>query len=86
MRITVTRTGGFAGTRVQRSVDTAEREDASELEELVKSARLDAVPKSAGQPDRFTYEVDIDGRKVTIAEPDLNGPLHTLVQRVLRQQ
>jgi hypothetical protein len=85
MRITVTRTGGFAGTRLSRSVDTAGRADASELEELVKSARLDAVPEPTGSPDRFTYELDVDGKRIKVAEPDLNGPLHTLVQRVLRQ-
>jgi hypothetical protein len=85
MRITVRRTGGFAGLRLERSVDTAERDDARELEELVQTAKLDAVPQTPPQPDRFTYEVDIDGRRVTIAEPNLTGPLHTLVQRVLDQ-
>jgi hypothetical protein len=85
MQITVRRTGGFAGLRLERSVDTSTRDDAGELEELVKTAQLDAVPQTPPQPDRFTYEVDVDGRQVTVAEPNLTGPLHTLVQRVLDQ-
>jgi hypothetical protein len=85
MRITVKRTGGFAGVSLERTVDTSESPDARELEELVRSARLDAVPERSGQPDRFTYEIDVDGRRVRVGEPDLDGPLHTLVQRVLQQ-
>jgi hypothetical protein len=83
MRITVTRTGGFAGLRQERSVDTSTRDDAKELEELVRTARLDAVPASPPQPDRYVYKVDVDGKEVTVAEPDLDGPLHTLVKKVL---
>jgi hypothetical protein len=86
MHITVTRTGGFAGLRMQRSVDTAERSDAPEWEKLVRSARFDLAPQRNGRPDRFTYQVDVDGRSVTVGEPDLDGPLHTLVERVLRQE
>jgi hypothetical protein len=86
MHITVTRTGGFAGLRLERSVDTAQRSDAPEWEELVRTANLASVPRpSKAQPDRFTYQVNVDGRAVTVAEPDLNGPLHTLVERVLRE-
>ncbi|HEV7756415.1 MAG TPA: protealysin inhibitor emfourin [Mycobacteriales bacterium] len=83
MRITVTRTGGFGGLRVERSVDTSGRPDAAEWEELVRTAGLDSVPASPPQPDRFGYVIDVDGRRVTVGEPDLTGPLHTLVQRVL---
>ncbi|MCW2569379.1 MAG: Metalloprotease [Mycobacterium sp.] len=83
MHITVTRTGGFGGLKVERSVDTDGRPDAAEWEELVRTAGLDAVPASRPQPDRFTYRVDVDGRTVTVGEHDLTGPLHTLVQRVL---
>jgi hypothetical protein len=83
MHITVTRTGGFAGLRTERSVDTDGRPDAAEWEELVRTAGLDAAPASPPQPDRFTYRIDVDGRTVTVAEQDLTGPLHTLVQRVL---
>ena len=83
MQITVTRTGGFGGLKVERSVDTDRRPDAAEWEELVRTAGLAAVPASRPQPDRFTYRVDVDGRTVTVGEPDLTGPLHTLVHRVL---
>ena len=86
MRIAVTRTGGFAGLRQERSVDTSKREDAPEWEELVRTAQLDSLPKSPGKPDRYVYHVDVDGRQVTVAEPDLNGPLHTLVRKVLEEK
>jgi hypothetical protein len=88
VRITVTRTGGFAGLRLQRTVDTDDRADAPEWEELVRAARLDSVPaasRAAGQPDRFTYRVEAEGSEVTVAEPDLTGPLHTLVRKVLAE-
>jgi hypothetical protein len=93
MRVTVTRTGGFGGLRLQRSVDTSGRPDAAEWEELVRtsgvtsgSAPLPGRGSGAGQPDRFTYKIDVDGREVTVAEHELTGPLHTLVQRVLAQE
>ncbi|HEV7825968.1 MAG TPA: protealysin inhibitor emfourin [Mycobacteriales bacterium] len=88
MRITVTRSGGFAGLRLERSVDTTGRADAPEWEELVRTARLDSVPaasRAPGQPDRYTYRVDVDGREVTVPEQSLTGPLHTLVQKVLAE-
>ncbi|HEY0487781.1 MAG TPA: protealysin inhibitor emfourin [Mycobacteriales bacterium] len=86
MHITVTRSGGLAGLRLERSVDTAGRPDAAEFEELVRSARLGAVgPAKTGQPDRYSYRVDVDGHTVTLGEDDLSGPLHTLVERVLAE-
>jgi hypothetical protein len=84
MQITVTRTGGFGGLRLERSVDTDGRPDAAGWEELVRAAQLDAVPASPPQPDRFSYVIDVDGHDVTVGEDDLTGPLHTLVERVLQ--
>jgi hypothetical protein len=83
VHITVTRSGGFGGLRVERSIDTEGRPDAAEFEELVRTARLDHVRESPPQPDRFTYRIDVDGHTVTAGESDLTGPLHTLVRRVL---
>lgn len=66
MRVHLVRTGGFAGMRVEREVDSASLTDPehSELQRLVESANLQNLPAvmRADEPgaDRFQYDVTVD--------------------------
>jgi hypothetical protein len=92
MKITVVRTGGMAGLRMEKSVDT---DDHPELASLVERAGLTPLDEPDGPPrgtglvpgyaDRFTYEITTDdGRHHTAGETQLSKPQRTLVNEVLK--
>ncbi len=66
MRVLFERSGGFAGIRLQLSldVDSLPAEDASRLKSLLARSRFFELPEkltSAGiHPDRFTYRVTVE--------------------------
>ncbi|MFD8865918.1 protealysin inhibitor emfourin [Streptomyces sp. NPDC059590] len=86
MRISVIRTGGFAGIERRAELDTAGRPDAKHLEALahqaVESGHLTA-PR--GVPDGFHYEIAVDGRTVHCADPHLSDAQRELVRTVLKE-
>ncbi|MDT0542152.1 MULTISPECIES: protealysin inhibitor emfourin [Streptomyces] len=86
MRISVIRTGGFAGIERRAELDTAGRPDAKHLEALahqaVESGHL-AAPR--GVPDGFHYEIAVDGRTVHCADPHLSDAQRELVRTVLKE-
>lgn len=85
MKIAITRSGGFAGL-VQRSVvDTADlaHAQAAEWSALAERVDLAAVPPSQPRPDRYVYEIEIDGQTAEVGEADLTGPLRELVDKVM---
>jgi hypothetical protein len=61
MRIVLTRTGGFAGTRARVEVDTASLSagDAQRLRALVAAADVASSPPSTVR-DEFAYDLEID--------------------------
>lgn len=84
MRITVTRSGGFAGITRRAQVDIADRPDAAEWHTLIRRLRLDALPPPpADAPDRFVYTVQIGDTTARFGEAQMTGPLRELVDRVL---
>jgi len=91
VRIEVVRSGGFAGLRVERALDTAllpttERE---RVERLVLEAGFFELPERAvsGLPDVIQYRVRIEAdrreHEVATDERAAGGALLALVQRVL---
>ncbi|GAA1722985.1 protealysin inhibitor emfourin [Fodinicola feengrottensis] len=82
MRITVVRTGGFGGLRLEKSLDTT---DQPELDSLVDHA--DLVAGTAPEPayaDRFVYEISTDdGRTGVVGETHMSDSQRTLVDRVM---
>ncbi|MQA98511.1 MAG: hypothetical protein GEV11_29410 [Streptosporangiales bacterium] len=85
MNITVTRSGGLGGLIRRASVDTGGRGDAAAWQELVRRARLDAAPAYRPAPDRYVYDIEVDGRSYRVGEADLGGPMAELVDRVLAE-
>jgi hypothetical protein len=91
VRIEVERSGGFAGIRSSRSVDTNRltAPEAAEWQRLVDAADLAALegPARNPAPDRFRYVISIDDgdrrRRATLDEEDLNHGRRELVDRVM---
>lgn len=66
MRVSLRRTGGFAGRTIERSADTR---DVPGLEALVNEARGSSA--AAGDlPDAFRYEITVDGETITAGDGD----------------
>jgi hypothetical protein len=80
MKVTVVRTGGFAGIERRGEADTASD---PVLRGLIARVDLDAAPQPGRVPDQFVYEIDVDGHTVVIGENRLTGPLRELVHHVL---
>ena len=81
MKVSVVRTGGFAGIERRGQSDT---ETDPVLRGLLARVDLTALPTMPGRiPDQFVYEIDIDGHMVTIGESRLTAPLRELVHHVL---
>lgn len=82
MKITVVRSGGFAGiSRTwQVSLVSAAELDAWDplLRELPWNQRLPAPPA----PDRFVYRIRVSRRRIILTEQQLDGPWRELVRRV----
>ncbi|GAA2655076.1 protealysin inhibitor emfourin [Streptomyces aculeolatus] len=86
MRITVTRTGGFAGLTREATLDTAGRADAAGLEALARRALAEgAAAPPAGVPDGFAYRVTAGGRTAHFADPRLTGAQREIVRTVLKE-
>jgi hypothetical protein len=93
MRVTVRRSGGFAGTRVTKAVDEADLspEQAGELRQILGEAELSAAPETvdAGpHRDRFQYTVTVEAddgsRSVTAGEATAPPSLRRLIDWVMR--
>ncbi len=84
MRITVTRSGGFAGIVRSAALDTRQQPDAAELADLARTA-LEEGRGAPGPvvPDGFFYEVEIDGEMLQWSDPHLTGAQSALVKKVL---
>ncbi|MFD9338125.1 protealysin inhibitor emfourin [Streptomyces sp. NPDC060028] len=87
MRISVVRTGGFAGIERRAEVDTSGLPEEDEWRAL---ARLALRPAPPGPPadrvrDGFSYRITVDGRTVLCQDPNLTEAQRTLISRVLKE-
>lgn len=86
MRIQVRRTGGFAGIEKHAEIDTADRADAAQWDDLVERALADGRDTPpVGVPDGFTYQITVDNRTVYCADPRLTDHQRKLITRVLKE-
>src|SRR5512133_3946150 len=94
MRINFVRTGGFAGMRLETTVDsdTLPPDEAQVLQQELQQANFFALPsqltgKSAGA-DRFQYEISVDtgGQRHTVQTGESSMPeaLQPLIQHLDR--
>ncbi|MDF5708537.1 MAG: hypothetical protein PUP90_12845 [Nostoc sp. S4] len=90
MRISLERTGGFAGISKKTSVDTAQlpASEANTLNRLVEAADLFRLPEQITSPnpqsDRFQYKLTVEDNDkqhtVTVSEAALPGTLRPLIE------
>ncbi len=82
MRVVLTRSGGFAGTTVRRSVDTSRMPVASrqKIEKLIDEARQQPPPRDSS-PDSFQYEIEIDGERYRVG--DSPGAWRVLIETLM---
>ena len=83
-RVSVRRSGGFAGLRVRGEVDL-DGDDPRAAEVAALAARVDlrAVADGDPQPDRYVYELDVCGEFARVPEQHLTGDLRRLADLVL---
>jgi hypothetical protein len=83
-RVTVRRTGGFAGLRATGEVDLdADDPRAPEVAALVDRVDLTSVAAGSPQPDRYVYAFDLCGARATVPEQHLTGDLRRIVELLL---
>lgn len=90
MRVSLERTGGFAGISRKTTVDTANipTNEAKQLPQLLEAADFFNLPEnltaSPTQPDRFQYILTVeDGAKkhtITVSEAAMPGTLRPLIE------
>jgi hypothetical protein len=93
MRVSVTRSGGFAGARQQAVADTAalSPRQAASLRKLVDEAALDRLPPPVRTPDAFLYEIVIDGdrggtKRYRADDGSLSDEVRALIEWVLKRR
>lgn len=82
MKITVTRSGGFAGLSRTWSIVVDDQPDSEDWVRLIDSLPWGVEAKSAPQPDRFSYRIQCSHRRVTLSEHNVEGPWRELVDRI----
>lgn len=84
-RVSVRRSGGFAGLRVGGEVDLdGDDPRAPEVADLADRVALPSLAETAAQVDRYVYDFDVCGACVRVPEQHLTGDLRRLADLVLR--
>ncbi|MFP7833726.1 protealysin inhibitor emfourin [Marisediminicola sp. LYQ134] len=82
MKITVIRTGGFAGLATRWTVEVDELVDRDEWFALVEALPWSERPAEQDGVDRFVYRIRVSRRRITLPETRVEGPWRELVDRV----
>jgi len=82
MKITVIRSGGFAGLTRTWVVRVEEQDDPDSWIGLVDELPWGDRHRQPPQPDRFVYRIRVSRRQIVLPEQQLEGPWRELVDRV----
>lgn len=82
MKITVTRSGGFAGMTRVWSVEVVGQPDEDQWRELIDRLPWDRDNPASAEPDRYVYRVRCARNEAVIPERKLTGPWRELLERV----
>lgn len=78
MKITISRSGGFAGLTRVWAADVSDSQQDS-LRTLVDSCPWEETRGEEPSPDRYVYVIEVDQRRITLGENALTEPWKTLV-------
>lgn len=81
MKISVVRSGGFAGL-ITSWVIVIPKDD-EVWRNLVRDLPWDEVGVVAPNPDRYVYHIRVSRRQITLPEQQIDGAWRTLVERVI---
>jgi hypothetical protein len=84
MRISVKRTGGFAGLTTRWAVDVGGEELEQGWREAIEACPWEAPPARQDEPDRYVYDIRAGERRATLPEQQLTGAWLSLVDMTRR--
>jgi len=82
MKVTVVRSGGFAGLTRSWEVSIDERDDRESWLEFLDRLPWHDAPHERAKPDAFSYRIQCSTHRITLPEHALIGPWRELVDRV----
>jgi hypothetical protein len=84
MRLTVSRSGGFAGLTRTWTIEVEQQPDQRAWLLLIEGLPWEDAPDAAAapRPDRFVYDIRCAPHHARIGETELSGPWRELVDRV----
>lgn len=82
MKVTVIRSGGFAGINRVWSIRIEEQPDEEQWRELIDRLPWDRQDPSLEEPDRYSYRVRCARQEAVIPERKLTGDWRELVEKV----
>jgi hypothetical protein len=81
MRISVKRTGGFAGLTTRWAVEIGPDELERDWLGVIEACPWADVAGEENQPDRYLYDIRAGDRQATLTERQVTGPWLDLVDR-----
>lgn len=83
MKISVVRSGGFAGLSLTWAVQVDEQSDPQSWTSLIEDLPWHTSRHQApAHPDRYVYRIRVSRRRITLAEQEVTGPWRELVEKV----
>jgi hypothetical protein len=84
MRISVKRTGGFAGLTTGWAVEVGADELDRDWRDAIEACPWEQAPDQQDQPDRYLYDIRAGERQATLTEQQVTGPWLSLVDMTRR--
>jgi hypothetical protein len=85
MRISIKRTGGFAGLTTRWAVDVGRDELERDWRQVIEACPWEDATGQENQPDRYLYDIRAGDRQATLTERQVTGPWLSLVDMTRRK-
>jgi hypothetical protein len=82
VKITVVRSGGFAGLTSNWEVVVDDQDDRDSWIALIESLPWQSTPRARPHPDGYSYRISCSRHRITLPEQQLTGTWRELVDRV----
>ncbi|MEO6944508.1 MAG: protealysin inhibitor emfourin [Lacisediminihabitans sp.] len=82
MKVSVVRSGGFAGLTSNWEVIVDDQDDPDSWIKLIESLPWQTTPRERQLPDGFNYRISCSRHRITLPEHQVTGSWRELVDRV----